>query len=551
MVFGLLFVLVLLFPMTTGSCADPQGRVAFWKLDEGSGGTAVDSAEDHDGNLMNGPQWVVGRSGSALSFDGENDYVLMPFSGGFDFDNRDFSLVVWVKTEDVYSQTQDTRILNYGGSTFNQYMLLCQNDGRVCFYIDAGAGPTNVYTNKAVDDGKWHLIVAVRDNTENCLRIYLDGEIQNITIGGAGNLRNKENTRRFTIGRRQKGGIGQTHSYFKGVVDEIAVYNRAVSGQTGIASSTTPTPSAYTLTVTKAGTGNGAVISNPAGINCGSDCTDAYARGTQVTLAATPNTNSVFPGWSGDCAGSDCTTTITLDSDKNCTAIFNRDDRKTIEEELTAGLSINVDYPGSPLVPFHDDYINIELTTSDFGDASWPDNENNIIEGFFMIAGDEALRVLDSPLQVAPRNDWIKYQDLLEEENATWPISVAGKVISVIPGAPWFVSALDIIGWSPFESPPDFDVGGPPSGAAFLALAENDYDRWKSPFNLDLNTIKLQSGALRGTGNGVKWHIPISFDSPGEREVSVYVFVKFMGSLLTFDQTIGGEYQLPIDVNMP
>jgi len=229
MVFGLLFVLVLLFPMTPANCEDVQGRVACWKLDEGTGENTVDSAEDHDGNLMNGPQWVIERSGSALSFDGENDYVLMPFSEDFDFDNRDFSLVVLVKTEDVYSQTQDTRILNYGGSTFNQYMLLCQNDGRVCFYIDAGGGPANVYTNKAVDDGKWHLIVAVRDNTENCLRIYLDGEIQNTAIGGAGNLRNKENSRRFAIGRRQKGGIGQTHSYFEGVMDEIAVYNRTLS----------------------------------------------------------------------------------------------------------------------------------------------------------------------------------------------------------------------------------------------------------------------------------------------------------------------------------
>jgi len=229
MVFSLLFVLALLFLVSPAGCEDVQGRVAFWKLDEGSGGTVVDSAEDHDGTLKNGPQWVVGRFGSALSFDGENNYVLMPFSGDFDFDNQDFSLVVWVKTENVYSQTQDTRIVNYGGSTFNQYMLLCQNDGRVCFYVDAGGGPANVYTNEPVDDGKWHLIVAVRDNTANRLKMYVDGEIQNTSIGGAGTLRNKEDSRRFVIGRRQKGGIGQTHSYFEGVMDELAIYNRALS----------------------------------------------------------------------------------------------------------------------------------------------------------------------------------------------------------------------------------------------------------------------------------------------------------------------------------
>ena len=36
----------------------------------------------------------------------------------------------------------------------------------------------------------------------------------------------------------------------------------------------------YTLTVTKAGTGSGTVTSNPAGINCGDDCSETYDQGT-------------------------------------------------------------------------------------------------------------------------------------------------------------------------------------------------------------------------------------------------------------------------------
>ena len=42
----------------------------------------------------------------------------------------------------------------------------------------------------------------------------------------------------------------------------------------------------HTLTVTKAGTGTGTVTSSPAGINCGSDCSESYASGTSVTLTA-------------------------------------------------------------------------------------------------------------------------------------------------------------------------------------------------------------------------------------------------------------------------
>ena len=42
----------------------------------------------------------------------------------------------------------------------------------------------------------------------------------------------------------------------------------------------------FTLSVTKAGTGSGTVSSNPAGINCGADCSEAYSPGTVVTLTA-------------------------------------------------------------------------------------------------------------------------------------------------------------------------------------------------------------------------------------------------------------------------
>jgi RHS repeat-associated protein len=78
-----------------------------------------------------------------------------------------------------------------------------------------------------------------------------------------------------------------------------------------------------TLTVSKAGsTGTGTVTSNPAGINCGSDCTQNYPSNTEVALTATPNADSVFAGWNGDADCSDGT--VTMDVDKTCIATFNK-----------------------------------------------------------------------------------------------------------------------------------------------------------------------------------------------------------------------------------
>jgi hypothetical protein len=69
---------------------------------------------------------------------------------------------------------------------------------------------------------------------------------------------------------------------------------------------------ALTLRVQRAGPGQGSVVSTPAGITCGADCTEAYAAGTTVTLTATPAAGSTFAGWMGACSGTGpCTLTLT------------------------------------------------------------------------------------------------------------------------------------------------------------------------------------------------------------------------------------------------
>jgi hypothetical protein len=72
----------------------------------------------------------------------------------------------------------------------------------------------------------------------------------------------------------------------------------------------------YVLTVARAGTGTGTVVSNVAGINCGSDCTETFSWGTVVQLTATAAGNSGFSGWTGGgCSGTGtCTTTVSAAS---------------------------------------------------------------------------------------------------------------------------------------------------------------------------------------------------------------------------------------------
>jgi hypothetical protein len=82
-----------------------------------------------------------------------------------------------------------------------------------------------------------------------------------------------------------------------------------------------PPSSSYTLTVGK--TGSGTVLSNVAGINCGSSCSATYNSGTSVTLTATAGGGYVFSGWSGVCSGTG-SCVVTMSQARSVTAIFSQ-----------------------------------------------------------------------------------------------------------------------------------------------------------------------------------------------------------------------------------
>ena len=77
----------------------------------------------------------------------------------------------------------------------------------------------------------------------------------------------------------------------------------------------------YTLTVARAGTA-GTVASAPAGIACGTDCTETYVAGTSVTLTALPGSGSAFASWSGVCAGQANPCVLGLTTNTSVTATF-------------------------------------------------------------------------------------------------------------------------------------------------------------------------------------------------------------------------------------
>src|SRR5262245_51064299 len=74
-------ILVALLGVGSFRASGQVDLIAHWKLDENSGTTTADATSNrNDGTLTKGPTWAPGYIGSALSFDGVNDYVEVPNS---------------------------------------------------------------------------------------------------------------------------------------------------------------------------------------------------------------------------------------------------------------------------------------------------------------------------------------------------------------------------------------------------------------------------------------------------------------------------------------
>ena len=96
--------------------------------------------------------------------------------------------------------------------------------------------------------------------------------------------------------------------------------SRTVTGATTTAA--TP-PASATLTVTR--TGSGSVSSAPAGIQCGSTCSETVTAGASVALTAVPANGSLFSGWSGGGCSGTGTCTLTVNSNTTVAATFTAD----------------------------------------------------------------------------------------------------------------------------------------------------------------------------------------------------------------------------------
>ena len=98
-------VMVGLFSVSVSYAIDPAAIVGLWLFDEGAGDVATDSSGNgNDGVLINEPEWVDGKFGKALRFDGVDDYVDIPDSPSLS-PTEQMSIVAWIYPVIVVTQS--------------------------------------------------------------------------------------------------------------------------------------------------------------------------------------------------------------------------------------------------------------------------------------------------------------------------------------------------------------------------------------------------------------------------------------------------------------
>jgi hypothetical protein len=187
----------------------PSGSLlGAWSFDEGTGATLGDSSGNGRTGAVTGATWTTGRYGQALSFDG-NDVVTL---GDLDLTGP-FTVMVWMQTRSLHESGCGALVMKPRAYGFE----ICQER----LYASVGTGST--WTERhgealtSADLNVWKHLALTHDG--RFLRYYIDGTFYTWAETTYGT---SDNVLLF-------GGGDTSSGFWNGLIDEVRIYNRALS----------------------------------------------------------------------------------------------------------------------------------------------------------------------------------------------------------------------------------------------------------------------------------------------------------------------------------
>jgi len=194
-------------------------------------GNAYDSSYYSNDGTLYGPTLTTGVDGtpnSAYSFDGVSDYIEIANDTSL---NPDYiTLAAWVNAQDAPSHTPDIiRKSTFADASNEQYLLRLTNSnypqagiktGNSCAYEGTNWDFCN--SSSSISLSSWHFIVSTFDGTN--LRLYIDGVFNNSYSLTTPDVLTK-------CGSDLRIGLAWSNypNYYKGIIDEVRIYNRALT----------------------------------------------------------------------------------------------------------------------------------------------------------------------------------------------------------------------------------------------------------------------------------------------------------------------------------
>jgi hypothetical protein len=196
--------------------------IVLWlKFDEGKGTIASDSSNYKNNGTIKGAQWVDGKSGSALSFDGISNIVEVPNADSLQLSDQGITIACWFKTTETAKQ--DLMFIEKGAWDNGEYALsypgyanfkvrfqLYEIFGQQTAQIDSTSGVP------ALSDDKWHHAAGVYDAVNHTFKVYVDGKME--TEQGAAAHKFTPDNQSVFIGSRNNAG-----NWYVGAIDDLLV----------------------------------------------------------------------------------------------------------------------------------------------------------------------------------------------------------------------------------------------------------------------------------------------------------------------------------------
>jgi len=211
-----------------GSRVFSDNPYLYYRLGDAAGSTtAKDSslsgtAGVYTGGVTQGTAGAVsGTTDTAATFDGQSGQVDSVQSYN---DPEVYSIEAWFKT----TTTTGGKIVGFGSSqtgtsgSYDRHIYM-QDNGQLVFGTYTGQLNT-ITTGGAYNDGTWHQVVA--SQSSDGLKLYVDGALQG---------QNPQTQAQAYSGYWKIGGDttwGSSSSYFKGSIDEVSIYDKALSAST-------------------------------------------------------------------------------------------------------------------------------------------------------------------------------------------------------------------------------------------------------------------------------------------------------------------------------